>query len=478
MHKVTVDGVDYFPTTAPRIGVAISTYNRQDVLSTTLTHIIKHTPGAYIVVVDDASTTPVIVPDEVILLRNEKNSGIASTKNRGIEALMDEGCEHLFLLDDDVYPVVDGWWEHYVNSPEPHLMYMFRSYSGNKIIYEDNDHVAYASPQGVMLYADRSVIERVGGMDTIYGRWGGEHGDWSDRIHHEGLTTWRYADVASSAGLFYSLDEHGEVQRSVPQAERNELFKVNDARQNKRRNEWYRAYCPYRPKRNVVISSLLNSTKDPQRGSYMSGDISMVSKWANSIKGATPVLHVDHRVDSLKGLEIVEVPPSSMNLYHRMFLLAYQYLRDHPEVDKVWVTDSTDVEMLKQPWDSMEDGKIYVGSEHQFLDNTWMRENHKAIDFQMLFDDHSDEILLNSGLLGGSREDIMMFCHQVYRVWEDISSRKDSKTINNDPPSLDMGSFNLVAYKHYSDRIEYGLKVHTVFKAEEKNNKWSWWKHK
>lgn len=481
MHKVTVDGVDYFPMTdtSSKIGVAVSTYNRPDVLARTLDKIIEFTPAAYIAVVDDASPEPVDVPEGVHLIRNEKNSGIAYTKNRGIEALMDEGCTQLFLFDDDVYPVKDDWWVPYVDSPEPHLMYMFRTYSGNKVVYSDDEVIAYSSPQGVMLYADRSVVEAVGGMDTVYGRWGGEHGDWSDRIHHEGLTSWRYADVKNSEGLFYSLDEHQKISRSVPQAERDKLFATNDKIQEKRKDRWERRYFPYRETRNVVISSLLNSTKDPQRDKFLGSGIDLAKTWYQSIQGATPVLHVDHEVKMVPNyLEIVKVPASDMNLYHRMFLLAYRYLRDHPEVDKVWVTDATDVDMLREPWDEMEPGKIYVGSENRLLDNEWMRHHHRALPFQILFDDNPDNILLNSGLLGGNREDVMMYCHMVYRLWADMSSKITKVPENSEAPTLDMGAFNYVGYTEFSDKLEYGPKVHTVFKAEEKNNNWSWWRHK
>ena len=45
------------------------------------------------------------------------------TKNLGIAALMDAGCEHLFLADDDVWPIRNGWAELYMNHPEPHLMH-------------------------------------------------------------------------------------------------------------------------------------------------------------------------------------------------------------------------------------------------------------------------------------------------------------------------------------------------------------------
>ena len=72
MHKVTVDGVDYFPKTdtSSKIGVAVSTYNRPEVLAKTLDKIIEFTPGAYIAVVDDASPEPAVVPDGVHLFRN------------------------------------------------------------------------------------------------------------------------------------------------------------------------------------------------------------------------------------------------------------------------------------------------------------------------------------------------------------------------------------------------------------------------
>lgn len=148
MHKVTVDGVDYFPKTdtSSKIGIAVSTYNRPEVLAKTLSKIIEFTPDAFIAVVDDASPTPVTVPEGVHLYRNEKNSGIAATKNKSIEILVDAGCEHLYLFDDDAYPLVEDWWKPYADSPEPHLMYMFEDLAGAnklrdvKVLYDDGIH--------------------------------------------------------------------------------------------------------------------------------------------------------------------------------------------------------------------------------------------------------------------------------------------------------------------------------------------------
>ena len=487
MPKVTIDGVDYYPQSddSPSVGVAVTTYNRPQVLEKTLEKIKEHTPGAYVVVIDDASPTPAVVPDGVDLIRLTENSGIARAKNKSIEALIDAGVGHLFLFDDDAYPIMDEWFKPYVDSPEPHLMYMFEDLSGAKklkdvkVLYDDGIHKAYTGPRGVMLYAHRSAVDVVGGMDTIYGRWGYEHGDWSNRIYHAGLTSWRYADVAGSNNLIYSLDEHSQVDRSVNIGDRNNLAKTNATIHNERVSSWYRAHCPYREERKVVITCLLNSTIDPQRNTKMKGDLTMVGKWISSIKGATPVVIVDHDVPTVPGgVELIRVPEESTNLYYRRWLLAYQYLRDHPEVSDVWVTDGTDVEMLREPWHGMEKGIIYVGSEPRTLDDSWMKSNHGSDKFQRFLQEHYDKTMVNAGLLGGSREDVMSFAHTVFRQWFDGESLRFWNKDTSKQEVGDMAAFNVAAYESFADKIEFGPKVHTVFKAEEMNNEWSWWKHK
>src|SRR5690606_31930818 len=58
MHQVTIDGITYAPvgaTESPRIGVAVTTRNRHNVVAKTLESIHKYTPGVRVVVVDDAS---------------------------------------------------------------------------------------------------------------------------------------------------------------------------------------------------------------------------------------------------------------------------------------------------------------------------------------------------------------------------------------------------------------------------------------
>ncbi|HHT2540358.1 TPA: glycosyltransferase family 2 protein, partial [Enterobacter hormaechei] len=135
--QVTIDGVPFVPAcaSASRIGIAISTHQRADVLKRSLEQHLRHLPaGALVVVVDDGSKPAAVVPDGVQLLRHETSLGIVASKNASLTALMDAGCEHLFLWDDDAWPIADNWHLPYIESPEPHLAYQFLDLAGtNKL---------------------------------------------------------------------------------------------------------------------------------------------------------------------------------------------------------------------------------------------------------------------------------------------------------------------------------------------------------
>jgi GT2 family glycosyltransferase len=158
-----------------RIGVSISSRNRPYTLREAVLHWKVHKPQDSdwkLVIVDDASTPPVPGDVGVEVIHNPYRLGVAMTKNRGIEALMRAGCDHLFLADDDVWPVADGWWEPYVHSPEQHLSYQWSSRGRRgtwRKLHDDGTHWSINFPRGVLLYATRKVIDTVGGMDPAHG---------------------------------------------------------------------------------------------------------------------------------------------------------------------------------------------------------------------------------------------------------------------------------------------------------------------
>ena len=182
------------------IGVAISTHQRAHVLARALGH------------------WAVAMPDVLVVTHDVNGEGVAATKNRGIAALMDAGCDHLFLADDDVWPVTAEWARPYIEDGEPHLMHCW---GGRRFAEHDGPHSVWRWPRGVLLYAERRVVERVGGMRVEFGRWGGEHVEWSRRIHAAGLTTHTFADLrAAKDGVWHALDYRRTEPSTVGHAER------------------------------------------------------------------------------------------------------------------------------------------------------------------------------------------------------------------------------------------------------------------
>lgn len=483
---VVIDGVQYAPVSnrASNIGIAISTHNRHDVLSRSLEHQIKHLPaGALLVVIDDGSAKPVTVPEGVKLIRFETSRGIVAAKNASLEALIDSGCEHLFLWDDDAWPVAGGWERPYIESPEPHLAYQFQDFAtGQKlndiaVLYSDDKHIAYTGQRGVLLYYHRSAIEKVGGFDPIYQRGMYEHSDLALRIHNSGLTSWAFADVAGSEKLIYSLDEHQAVERSVPKPDREAQVKRNVTIHNKRRDEGYAGYAEYRQRRNVVITTLLTSQPDPQRGTKLTPSPDLLAKWSASVKGGEAVVLADELNTAPAGASLVSVPDVKMNVYFRRWLHIWQHLRDHPEYHLVWCTDGTDVEMLHEPWEGMEDGKIYVGSEPKTYADPWSTQSHPEAIHRAFVSDHQNDVMLNAGLLGGCRADVMAIAHGIVRLYYYIESLRFWNKEGSAAAVGDMIAFGIVAHR-YSDRLVTGPSVHTVFKSDGIGKEFAWWKHK
>jgi glycosyltransferase involved in cell wall biosynthesis len=484
--QVTIDGVPYAPVCnlTHRIGIAITTHNRPDVLRKSLEQHLKYLPtGAFLLVVDDGSLPTAAVPDEAHVIRHDKSLGIVASKNACLEMLITAGCEHLFLWDDDAWPIANDWHVPYIESPEPHLAYQFLDLAGSRKLhdiaelYRDGQHVAYTGQRGVMLYYHRSVIEKVGGFDTIYGRGMYEHSDLALRIHNAGLTSWAFADVTGSNKLVYSLDEHESVERSVARPEREEQVKRNVKIHNGRREAGYTGYSEYRLQRNAVITTLLTSQPDPQRGTKMQAKPESLSKWAASINGADAFVLTDELTVAPAGATIRIVSTICMNVYFRRWLHIYQYLREHSEYRLVWCTDGTDVEMLSEPWKEMESGKIYVGSEPKTYADAWTCEKHPERVYQQFIEQHHNETMLNAGLLGGARDDVMAFAHGIVRLYYRIESQRFWKTEQAAAAVGDMLAFGIIA-KTFGDRIVTGPSIHTVFKTDGIGKEFAWWKHK
>lgn len=473
------------------IGIGITTRNRPGQADEIVKRIRALTPDAVIAVVDDASDQRVGLPEGAdISKRFDQNVGIARAKNACLERL--DHCDHIFLFDDDAYPLCEDWWRPYIESSEPHLMRIFPDLAGRRKLnditklYENDEHVAWSGPRGMMLYIDaRKVLPVVGGMDPVYGLWGYEHGDWSNRIHHAGLTSWRYADVVGGEHLIHSMDEHEEIDRSVAVGDRRVLASQNVRIHNTRRDEGYQAYVEYREAppaeltgdRDIVITHLYSSKPDPQRpGEQYPPTGEPARTLVESIPSRADVVIInDAQITFSDNVELVH-SELAVNVFFQRHLDSWRYLRDHPEVRYVWCVDATDVTMLREPWDSMRPGVLYTGYEPTIVENAWLRRHHQTRAIQAHIKNHGRDRLLNAGVIGGDRTTVMAFLHDMVRYYFDTELHRFLGHERGRPDLGDMGAMQLIGHRH-RDHLETGPQVVTTFKAYADNGE-AWFQHK
>ena len=464
----------------PLIGIGICTHNRYDIFKKTYDEIVRFFPqNSVIEVIDDASDKP--CPEATF--RFEKNVGIAKSKNKCFELLYNKGCEHFFLFDDDCYPKCEDWYKPYVESKEPHLNYIFEEFrminspklKDALLIYQDSKIKAYSHTRGCMCYFKRICLDKVGGMSPLYGRWGYEHPDLSNRIYNAGLTSFRFMDVPNSYDLIYSRDEHtANANSTVAGKERTDCIERNSKLYESRKD--IVEYVPFREKRNIILTCLFSSLDDPQRPNPMQADKGIVKDLINSMKGQKIVILTDG-IDSSKdgNVEFIKVETFVKNIYFQRWISYYRYLLENRDsIDKLFITDGSDVVMLRNPFDSMKENVLYVGDEPNMTGCEWMVKNHPHKDLQKFIIGNTD-VLLNAGLCGGSVEIVMEFLNKFLSFY--FRSVSDSYFYKSPGCGVDMGLFNYILRTHFNDRLVHGTQVNTVFK-DEKANDVAWFKHK
>jgi hypothetical protein len=148
------------------IGIGITTTSsRPDHLKLCLAQIEKHTKGEYkLHVAKDFPT-------------------IARAKNDCLWNLKE--CEHIFLFDDDCFPIADGWEEFISGLTVGHLLYLTDRHKRIKGYYRivgGGTILGYEDAGGCFMYLSGRVFRAVGYMNTDYKQYGFEHCAYSNRV--------------------------------------------------------------------------------------------------------------------------------------------------------------------------------------------------------------------------------------------------------------------------------------------------------
>lgn len=231
----------------------------------------------------------------------------------------------------------------------------------------------------------------------------------------------------------------------------------------------------------IVFASYYTATQDPQRHTFWENDTTDLLPLINSVTSQNIKIIIFHdcftSTPSIELCEWVYCKPNT--LYVPTIVRWFNYLNylTNCEVlpSRIFMVDSTDVEMLKNPFLHILPNKLYCGSEydntisHPYINNK--KKYFNISDYSVIMNNESDHMLLNCGICGGYTESIIRFLTQL-TTYHAVYSRHITKV------SLDMPIYNYTLLKHFKNIIEYGSHINTMFKQFETNNTTAWWKHK
>ncbi len=197
------------------IGVGIITCDRPELFERSIQSLPK---ADLVVVVNDGQPLSFdLAPLGIdFLIQHDHHAGVTQSKNDALEVLLQEGVEHIFLMEDDVIIKNRDVYQYYIKAAQSsgirHFNFCLASPHNQKryaIKYND-DGVGISFFRNLYqpwAYFHRSVLEEVGLFDTAFYNALG-HVDHTYRIIKTGLYSpyWWFADISGSNYLLETLD--------------------------------------------------------------------------------------------------------------------------------------------------------------------------------------------------------------------------------------------------------------------------------
>ena len=214
------------------VGVGILTYNRPDSLRRLIDSITRYTDlcRTTVFVSDDGSTdsgqlaylTELESRDDIVVIRNQSQLGIAGNSNRLMRCL--SRFPRKILLNDDVEILDAGWDTFYFLTMNKigfhHFCYrqpgVYGAEKGADVTIRNVKlSVVNDKPHGAVMAFDDAAFTKVGYFDEQFGQYGVEHVDWSTRLSNSGLQATGYFDVDKSDHYFRVHAEQSSVENRI-----------------------------------------------------------------------------------------------------------------------------------------------------------------------------------------------------------------------------------------------------------------------
>lgn len=230
-----------------------------------------------------------------------------------------------------------------------------------------------------------------------------------------------------------------------------------------------------------ILTTFLTKNIDPQRKiNWDKNDFSIIERFYNSIIKNNLyciILHDDCTKEFIEKYEtetikFIRVKHSGLNVIDIRWSLYERFFNVFKD-GRCFCVDISDVVVLKNPFNFIENGKVYCGDETvKNKENRWMTSRFllmKGDNIENTYKDYLDNNILNAGILGGSICDLKVIVSKMSKI---LLETNISKT------TVDMCAFNHVLYTYYEDVLIHGAPVNTEFRKEDINNQICWFKHK
>ena len=149
---------------------------------------------------------------EVFVYTDHEKLGPGHARNQVLSHF--DGYDHVFIFDDDCYPLRKGWEKYFLEQAQAHnihYMALVEPYQG-EYVASYMEMQWWRSALGCFIYQDKLAMETIGGYNTAYNRYGFEDAARSRRAINAGLTGHETAWAFPLRGLMYihSEDVYGE----------------------------------------------------------------------------------------------------------------------------------------------------------------------------------------------------------------------------------------------------------------------------
>lgn len=157
-----------------------------------------------------------LLPDDCtfVVVEDTERRGVAWARNQCLRQL--DHCEHIFLFDDDCWPVMRGWAEYWSGQCEAAsvtysaLPEAFKTTVADYLLHA-REVVGWDGGIGAAIYQHRSALDVIGGYNETLQGYGLEDAGRADRAYRAGLTgPTRNAAPLRLLAYIHSADVMGE----------------------------------------------------------------------------------------------------------------------------------------------------------------------------------------------------------------------------------------------------------------------------